>query len=101
MEKLGVLEKDLEESFVLGSGKGGQKQNKTHNCVILKHPPTELIIKCQKSRSRELNRFYARRYLCEKIDELKHGPLSYKTKKIAKLQKQKKKRKKRHNEKSI
>ena len=26
MEKLGVLEKDLEESFVLGSGKGGQKQ---------------------------------------------------------------------------
>ena len=37
----------------------------------------------------------------EKIDEVKHGPLSYKTKKIAKLQKQKKKRKKRHNEKSI
>jgi peptide chain release factor len=101
MASLKVIEDDLEESFVTGSGKGGQKQNKTNNCVVLKHIPSQEIIKCQKSRSRELNRFYARRLLCEKIDELENGVLSKKSKKIAKIQKQKKKRKKRHDEKSI
>lgn len=33
MKVLGVLERDLEESFVRGSGKGGQKVNKTNNLV--------------------------------------------------------------------
>ncbi|MBR7109273.1 MAG: peptide chain release factor-like protein, partial [Akkermansia sp.] len=35
MKTLGVLERDLEETFVRGSGKGGQKVNKTNNCVCL------------------------------------------------------------------
>lgn len=39
--KIPVLnETDLEEQFVNGSGPGGQKLNKTHNCVVLKHKPT-------------------------------------------------------------
>ncbi|RAP39055.1 peptide chain release factor-like protein [Candidatus Marinamargulisbacteria bacterium SCGC AAA071-K20] len=100
MKSLDVFEDDLEETFVHGSGKGGQKQNKTNNCVILKHSTSQMTIKCQKSRSRELNRFFARRLLCEKLDTLKNGTLSQKAKNIAKIQKQKKKRKKRHNEKS-
>ena len=33
MEALGIREQDLEESFVRGSGRGGQKVNKTNNCV--------------------------------------------------------------------
>lgn len=35
-----ILEGDLEERFVRGSGPGGQKTNKTANCVVLKHIPS-------------------------------------------------------------
>ena len=38
MSELGIKESELEERFVLGSGKGGQKVNKTASCVWLKHP---------------------------------------------------------------
>lgn len=33
MKALEVFERDLEETFVRGSGKGGQKVNKTNNLV--------------------------------------------------------------------
>ena len=33
-------ESDLEESFIHGSGPGGQAVNKAYNCVLLKHVPT-------------------------------------------------------------
>ena len=33
MQRLGVHKNDLEEKFVRGSGKGGQKINKTNNLV--------------------------------------------------------------------
>ena len=33
MQLLGVRENDLSETFVRGSGKGGQKVNKTNNFV--------------------------------------------------------------------
>ncbi len=68
MTRLGVSERDLEESFVLGSGSGGQKRQKTKNCVVLRHLPSKTVIKYGKSRSRELNRLLARRALCEKLD---------------------------------
>jgi len=61
MEQLGITEDDLEEKFILGSGKGGQKLQKTYSCVYLKHKPTKLKTKCQKTRARELNRYYARK----------------------------------------
>ena len=64
MEDLGIREQDLEESFVRGSGRGGQKVNKTNNCVYLRHTPTGIAVKCHADRSRELNRFLARRELC-------------------------------------
>lgn len=35
-----ILEGDLEERFVRGSGPGGQNVNKTANCVVLKHIPS-------------------------------------------------------------
>ncbi|CAG8831835.1 13759_t:CDS:1, partial [Racocetra persica] len=38
--KIVLNEKDLIESFVKGSGNGGQKINKTSNCVDLRHVPT-------------------------------------------------------------
>ena len=67
MNELGVEEKDLIEKFILGSGKGGQKVNKTSSCVYLKHIPTGIEVKCQKTRSRELNRSSARLMLCQEI----------------------------------
>lgn len=63
-----ILEEDLEERFVLGSGSGGQKVNKTSSCVYLKHLPTGTEIKCQESRSREKNREVARGRLCDHFD---------------------------------
>ncbi len=92
MEKLAIKEDDLVEKFILGSGSGGQKINKTSSCVYLKHLPTGLEIKCQRDRSRELNRYYARRDLCEKIER---DILKQKTEKdyeIAKIRRQKKRR---------
>lgn len=33
--------------YVLGSGPGGQSINTTANCVVLKHIPTGIMVKCQ------------------------------------------------------
>lgn len=41
-------EDDLEENFVKGWGKGGQKVNKTSNCVELKHKPSGIVVKVRK-----------------------------------------------------
>ena len=68
MEECGLREADIEESFVRSSGPGGQHVNKTATCVYLKHLPSGLEVKMQKSRSQRLNRFYARRRLCELIE---------------------------------
>lgn len=67
MQDLGIYENDLIEKFILGSGKGGQNVNKTASCVYLKHLPSGIEIKCHKERSRELNRYYARKLLCEAL----------------------------------
>lgn len=71
MQELGILEKDIVEKFILGSGRGGQKINKTSSCVYLKHVPTGIEIKCQQQRSREHNRYLARKQLCDQIKEKK------------------------------
>ena len=97
MQKCGLLEKDLEEKFVRSGGAGGQKVNKTSTCVHLKHTPTGLAVKVQKSRSQGLNRFYARRQLCELIEGELLGKDSPESKRIGKLQKQKDRRKRRQH----
>lgn len=40
-----ILERDLEESIVKGSGPGGQSVNKTSNCVVLLHKPSGIVVK--------------------------------------------------------
>ncbi len=95
MEKFGLLEKDIKESFISGSGSGGQKVNKSQNCVYLKHLPTEIEIKCHKDRSREANRFFARRLLLERFKEVVHGIESKKSLEEEKIRKQKKRRQRR------
>ena len=37
MAILGIIENDIDESFILGSGSGGQKLNKTNAVVQLKY----------------------------------------------------------------
>jgi protein subunit release factor B len=96
MQKYQVFEKDILESFISGSGSGGQKINKTQNCVYLKHLPTKIEVKCQKDRSREANRFFARRELLEKIKEKFLGIPSKKSLKEEKIRKQKKRRARRN-----
>ncbi|MCF7806642.1 MAG: peptide chain release factor-like protein [Simkaniaceae bacterium] len=101
MELLDIKEDDLVEKFVLGSGKGGQKVNKTFSTVYLKHLPTGIEIKCQQERSRSLNRFFARRLLCEKIEERLNVEKTAKQKAIDKLRKQKKRRSRRIQQKLL
>ena len=85
MADLHINEKDLKETYTLGSGKGGQKVNKSATCVKLVYEKLDLHISCQKSRSRALNRYYARKLLCEKVEQLLLGKQSPHTQKIEKL----------------
>jgi protein subunit release factor B len=71
MAKLRIAEDDLVEKFILGSGSGGQKINKTSSCVYLKHLPSGIELKCQAHRSREMNRFLARHELCDRLEGIR------------------------------
>ena len=95
MAALGIRECDLEESFVRGSGSGGQKINKTSSCVVLRHRPSGIEIRCQRERSQVLNRFLARRELCERIDERRRGAASARRQAIEKVRRQKRRRSRR------
>lgn len=99
--KLKVRPEDIEESFVRGSGHGGQKINKTSSTVRLKHVPSGIEVKCQRHRERTLNRMSAYKLLINKIEEKILGEESEKAKKIFKLKKQKQKRSKRAKEKML
>ncbi|KAM9446573.1 mitochondrial translation release factor in rescue [Clarias gariepinus] len=88
-------EEDLEEQFVRGSGPGGQATNKTSNCVVLKHVPTGVVVKCHQTRSVELNRKRARDILQEKLDVVYKGEESelLKQREESRIRKQVKRRK--------
>ena len=100
MQRLGVREADLEERFIHSGGNGGQNVNKVATCVVLVHPPTGVMVKCQKDRSQGLNRFFARRLLCDRIEAqlgLQNDPESLR---IAKLRRQKQRRARRARKKA-
>jgi len=101
MTTLGIHETELLEKFVRGSGAGGQKINKTSNCVFLKHLPTGVCIKCQIDRSREMNRFLARRELCDQLEMIRDGKAIAKTHAIEKLRRQKRPRSNRSKQRSV
>ena len=95
MRQLNIQDNEIEEKFVVGSGRGGQKLHKSATCVCLKHRPSGIHIKCQQTRSREDNRYFARQRLCEKIAQQQHQIQSEKQKKIDKIRRQKKRRSRR------
>lgn len=101
MDRLGIQESDLIEKFILGSGSGGQKINKTSSCVYLSHPPSGIEIKCQRDRSRELNRYLARKELCDRVEERILGEKSRRQQQIEKIRRQKRRRTRRAQEKVI
>ncbi|PFH57362.1 hypothetical protein XA68_15151 [Ophiocordyceps unilateralis] len=67
---------EIQESYLKGSGPGGQKINKTSSAVQLIHIPTGLVVKSQATRSRSQNRSIARRLLADKIDAFRNGDQS-------------------------
>lgn len=95
MAALGLREEDLEEKYVRSSGPGGQKVNKTSSCVVLKHGPSGLEVKMQKERSQPLNRYHARKRLCELMEERTLGAKSPAALKAEKIRKQKQRRRRR------
>lgn len=68
-----ISDADITESFLKGSGPGGQKINKTSSAVQLIHHATGIVVKCQETRSRTTNRKQARRLLQDRIEELELG----------------------------
>ncbi|KAI6090925.1 peptide chain release factor-like protein [Hypoxylon rubiginosum] len=66
-------DEEIDESFLKGSGPGGQKINKTNSAVQLKHLPTGIVIKSQATRSRSQNRIIARQLLADKLDQITRG----------------------------
>jgi protein subunit release factor B len=92
MAELGLREEDLEERFVHGGGRGGQKLNKTASCVWLKHRPSGIEVKCQQERSQSLNRFFARRLLVAKYER---DVLGLSNSREQRIRKQKKRRRRR------
>jgi protein subunit release factor B len=73
MERLGVREADLEERFIRSRGRGGQNVNKVATCVVLRHRPTGVAVRCERERSQALNRFLARRALLDALEARVRG----------------------------
>jgi protein subunit release factor B len=95
MVVLGISDADLDEHFIRGSGKGGQKINKTSSCVQLVHRPSGIEIRCQQTRSQADNRYWARRDLCDRIEEKVLGEKSARQQAAEKIRRQKRRRSRR------
>ncbi len=95
MTRLGIHEADLDESFIRGSGSGGQKVNKTSSCVYLLHRPSGIEIKCQRERSQAMNRYFARRELCDRLEARIKGAASARQQEAEKIRRQKRRRSRR------
>lgn len=101
MEQCGIKEEDIKESFLRSGGPGGQKVNKSETCVFLTHVPSGLTVKMQRARSQALNRFYARRRLCELVESQLLGDKSPEAKAAARIRKQKDRRQRRKKTSSL
>ena len=101
MAEASIYEDDLEESFIMGGGPGGQKTNKTSSVVRLSHEPSGVAVKVGESRSREDNRWLARRMLAETILDNEHKRKSAARQKAEKIRRQKRRRSRRQKQKML
>ncbi|CAN7939765.1 unnamed protein product [Ixodes hexagonus] len=81
-----LREEDVVEQFVHGSGPGGQAVNKLSNCVVLRHVPTGVVVRCHESRLQHENRRLARELLVEKLDDLLNGDQSLSAQRLRRAQ---------------
>jgi protein subunit release factor B len=91
-ERIARLQIDLrlvDEQFTRGSGKGGQKINKTSNAVLLRYPLLGLVVRCQRERKRSVNRFLALRELVDEIEVRISPETSERLRDIEKIRKRK------------
>ena len=95
MDACGLNEADLEERFITAGGPGGQKVNRSATCVFLRHTKSGFEVKMQKARSQALNRFYARRRMCELLESAALGRKSPQALLQEKVRKQKARRRRR------
>ena len=96
-----VYEDDLKESFILGGGPGGQKTNKTSNVVRLSHDPSGIQVRFGENRSRETNRWLARRMLAEIILDKENKRKSSAKQAAEKIRRQKRRRSRRQKQKML
>ena len=69
MQRLGIGDADLEETFARSSGPGGQNVNKVATAVTLRHRPSRISVTVQDSRSQVQNRRLARERLIDAIEQ--------------------------------
>ena len=67
---------DLEWTTTRGSGPGGQNRNKVETCVVVKHKPSGLVVRCETERSQWRNKQLAlgvlKARLQQRLDEATH-----------------------------
>ena len=101
MQALGLREQDLEEHFVRSGGSGGQNVNKVSTCVVLRHRPSGIVVKCQQERSQALNRYIARRELCDRLEARIRGVATAAEQARERIRRQKRRRSRRAKEKML
>lgn len=101
MAALGVREDELDEQFVRSRGAGGQNVNKVSTCVVLRHVPSGIVVRCQRERSQALNRFLARRELLDRLEARARGVVEAKVAARERIRRQKRRRSRRAKEKTL
>ena len=71
LDRAGIREADLEETFARSAGPGGQNVNKVSTAVTLRHLPSGTSVTVQDSRSQAMNRKLARERLLEVLERAK------------------------------
>jgi protein subunit release factor B len=69
MQRIGIREADLKETFARSSGPGSQNVNKVATGVTLRHLPSGISVTVQDSRSQAQNRKLARERLLTAIEQ--------------------------------
>ncbi len=98
---IGLKPEDVEERFAGGGGHGGQKINKSQNCVELHHIPSKTIVRYQHHRGLHRNRVEAWQLLILKVQEHVIGDASELSRKHHKIEKQKQRRSRRTKQKML
>jgi peptide chain release factor 1 len=65
-----LKDSDVEIKTTNGTGPGGQNRNRTYSCVVLRHIPTGLVVRCDEDRSQLKNKEIALKELTKRVQEL-------------------------------